>query len=67
KDFARAELKFRPEQVQIFTPSPSTIATLMYHTEADWPSGRPIFVEKTAAGKERQKQVILSGDQKRKR
>ncbi len=67
KAFAREELKFTPEQVQIFTPSPSTIATLMYHTEADWPSGRPIFVEKTAAGKEKQKQVILSGDQKRKR
>ncbi len=65
KEFARKELKFAPEQIQIFTPSPSTIATLMYHTEADWPSGRPIFVEKTAAGKEKQKQAVVPGKRSR--
>jgi uncharacterized radical SAM protein YgiQ len=64
KAFAREALKFTPEQIQIFTPSPSTIAALMYHTEAEWPDDRPIFVEKTAAGKEKQKQAILNKNQK---
>lgn len=62
KTFARKELKFTPEQVQIFTPSPSTIATLMYYTETDWPDSRPIFVEKTNAGKEKQKRAVVSGN-----
>lgn len=66
KEFVRTELKFTPEQVQIFTPSPSTPATLMYYTETAWPEDRPIYVEKTNAGKEKQKQAVLSGDQKRK-
>ncbi len=61
KAFARRELHFIPEQVQIFTPSPATIATLMYYTETSWPDGRPIFVEKTAAGRQKQKQAVVGG------
>ena len=33
KIFASEELKISPEQVQIFTPTPSTYSTLMYYTE----------------------------------
>ena len=66
KDFARSELHFTPEQVQIFTPSPATIATLMYYTETSWPDGRSIFVEKTAAGREKQKQAVVAAGRRRK-
>ncbi len=44
--FSHDVLKFRPRQVQIFTPSPSTPATLMYFTEKSYDSGKPLFVEK---------------------
>jgi len=66
KDFARSELHFTPEQVQIFTPSPATIATLMYYTETSWPDGRSIFVEKTAVGREKQKQAVVGAGRRRK-
>jgi len=65
KDFARAELKFRPEQVQIFTPAPATIATMMYYTQSAYPEERPVFVEKTTAGKERQKQAVMPGQRQK--
>ncbi|MDY6832793.1 MAG: YgiQ family radical SAM protein [Thermodesulfobacteriota bacterium] len=50
-------LAFTPEQVQIFTPAPSTWATAMYHTEKDQ-NGNPVFVEKDPAKKEAQKRVL---------
>ncbi|MCX8069074.1 MAG: YgiQ family radical SAM protein [Thermodesulfovibrionales bacterium] len=53
------ELKLMPEQVQIFTPLPSTYSSLMYYTEIDPFSGRKIFVEKNTKNKERQKAVII--------
>ncbi len=61
KDFVRRELKFRPEQVQIFTPSPSTVATLMYYTQRSFPDNRPIYVETAPEKKEKQKKVIIDG------
>ena len=48
-----------PEQVQIFTPSPSTYATLMYYTETDPFSGQKIFVEKDAGNKRKQKTILM--------
>lgn len=63
--FVESQLGIRPEQVQIFTPTPSTWSTLMYWTGRDPASGEPIFVEKTVVGKERQKQC-LTGPQGRK-
>ena len=58
--FASRELAIRPEQVQLFTPTPSTISTLMYHTKRDPFSGRTLFVEQTAAGRERQKKILVA-------
>ena len=52
--YATTTLKLAPEQVQIFTPTPSTWSTTMYWTELDM-EGRPLFVEKDLAAKERQK------------
>jgi len=58
--FASRELAIHPEEVQLFTPAPSTISTLMYHTERDPFSGKGLFVEKTAAGRERQKKILVA-------
>ena len=58
--FAVRELSLRPEQVQIFTPTPSTYASLMYYTEMDPFTYEPIFVEKSFKGRRRQK-CILTG------
>ena len=58
RTFAIRRLRLLPEQVQIFTPSPSTYATLMYCTEIDPFSGRKIFVEKNAANKQKQKAIL---------
>lgn len=57
--FFQCELRMHPEQVQIFTPTPSTYSTLMYYTERDPFTGAPLFVEKGLKGKERQKQAIV--------
>jgi uncharacterized radical SAM protein YgiQ len=59
KDFAVKKLKLRPEQVQVFTPTPSTYSTLMYWTGKDPFTGKPCFVEKTIKGKEQQKRMLL--------
>jgi uncharacterized radical SAM protein YgiQ len=58
--FANRELAIQPEQVQLFTPTPSTISTLMYHTQRDPFSGKRLFVEQTAAGRERQKKILIA-------
>lgn len=58
REFIKKELKIRPQQVQIFTPLPSTYSSLMYYTERDPFSGKSIFVEKKMKNKERQKEVI---------
>jgi len=51
-------LHARPEQVQIFTPTPSTWASVMYYTEEDPFTGEALFVEKNAGGKARQKAIV---------
>ncbi|MFH2201601.1 MAG: YgiQ family radical SAM protein [Elusimicrobiota bacterium] len=56
--FTREKLRLRPEQVQIFTPTPSTYSTLMYYTGRDPFTGAEVFVERGAAGKERQKDAV---------
>ena len=58
KGFASQKLHIHPEQVQIFTPTPSTYASLMYYTEMDPFTRQPIFVEKDARRKERQKNIV---------
>ncbi len=58
RSFALKDLQFLPEQVQVFTPAPSTWSTLMYWTERDPFNGKPCFVEKTYRGRERQKEIL---------
>jgi uncharacterized radical SAM protein YgiQ len=57
KDFLKGGLKIMPEQVQIFTPTPSTKSALMYYCGTDL-SGNYIPCERTASGKQRQKDAI---------
>ena len=59
KKFTSTHLKTNPEQVQIFTPTPSTWSTLMYATGKDPFSGKPVFVEKDPKKKEQQKKVLI--------
>ena len=61
KRFASEKLHIAPEQVQIFTPTPSTYASLMYYTERDPWTGEILFVEKTTNGRERQKRAVVGG------
>ena len=58
RSFAVKNLGILPEQVQVFTPTPSTYSTLMYWTGKDPFTGKACFVEKTIRGKERQKEII---------
>lgn len=59
--YAGRKLRLIPEQVQIFTPTPSTFSTLMYHTGIDPFTDQPLFVEKTLRNRMSQKAVITGG------
>jgi radical SAM superfamily enzyme YgiQ (UPF0313 family) len=58
KRFVSTSLKINPEQVQIFTPTPSTYSSLMYYTEIDPFSKASIFVEKDESKRTRQKTIL---------
>ncbi len=58
RDFARKDLKLNPEQVQIFTPTPSSWSTVMYWTGINPFTAAPIFVEKDDRKKEIQKNIL---------
>ncbi len=66
KSFVSQKLKMNPEQVQIFTPTPSTYSTLMYYTELDPFTHQQLYVEKEPGGKNRQKQIAVSKGRLRK-
>ena len=59
RNFCRKELHLIPRQVQLFTPTPCTWSTLMYWTETDPFGKKPCFVEKSEAGRERQKAALV--------
>ncbi|MFC1896071.1 YgiQ family radical SAM protein [Thermodesulfobacteriota bacterium] len=59
RQFVGEKLRLHPEQVQIFTPTPSTYSTLMYWTETHPFTNEPLFVEKTVRGKQRQKNTLI--------
>jgi radical SAM superfamily enzyme YgiQ (UPF0313 family) len=52
------KLHIKPEQVQVFTPTPSTWSSVMYYTETDPFTGQKLFVEKDPKQKERQKSYL---------
>jgi len=58
RDFCRQALRTTPEQVQIFTPTPSTYSTLMYCTGCNPFDNAEIFVERDKARREAQKRQL---------
>lgn len=67
KQFASHELHISPEQVQIFTPLPSTYSALMYYTGLDPFTLKPLFVENETGRKEVQKRIVVSDSTKTKK
>lgn len=59
KHFTSRKLNVTPEQVQIFTPTPSTYASVMYYTEMNPFTKEPIFVEKSIGKKNKQKEILV--------
>jgi uncharacterized radical SAM protein YgiQ len=66
RGFVHAKLRLSPEQVQIFTPSPSTWSSFMYYAGEDPFTGKKIFVERNNRKKERQKRALISGAKQKK-
>jgi uncharacterized radical SAM protein YgiQ len=56
--FTADELSIQPEQVQIFTPTPGTWASVMYHTGKNPFNGEDLYVEKGLRGKRAQKEIL---------
>lgn len=59
KLYIKNKLGYNPQQIQIFTPTPSTVSTAMYYTELHPYTGKKIFVEKDGKNRELQKTVLL--------
>ncbi|MCQ2056315.1 MAG: YgiQ family radical SAM protein [archaeon] len=58
--FCRNYLKISPEQIQIFTPTPSTISTTMYYTHRNLENTNNVKVEYLKQARQKQKDVILN-------
>jgi len=65
KQFALRELKLLPRQVQIFTPTPSTLSTLMFWSGKNPLTGKSCFVERSFQGREAQKKVLLVSERQK--
>jgi len=59
KKFCITELRINPEQVQIFTPTPSTLATMMYYTNKDLEDNK-LFIPNAQAEKNDQKNILVN-------
>ncbi|MCL2890380.1 MAG: YgiQ family radical SAM protein [Methanomassiliicoccaceae archaeon] len=62
--FIVSELKTNPEQIQIFTPTPSTFSTLMYCTRRDIENKGDLKVERSMQMKQKQKDIALGVKQR---
>lgn len=60
KHFTSRELSISPEQVQIYTPTPSTYSSVMYYTGLNPFTRQPIFVERNLQKKQRQKDILIA-------
>ena len=59
RDFALRHLGVLPRQVQVFTPTPSTLSTAMYCARLDPGTGEPLHVARGTRERERQKEIIV--------
>ena len=55
--YCRNTLHIHPEQVQVFTPTPSSYSTAMYRTSKDI-RGRDVRVEKSIQKRQKQKEIV---------
>ena len=60
RDFIKNELDFSPEQIQIFTPTPSTYSTLQYYTGKHYLNKQDIYIEKKNSKKSAEKSELLA-------
>lgn len=60
KKYIKKELHINPEQVQVFTPTPSTYSTLMYYTGIDPVNNNKLFVERDPNKADKQKRIIIN-------
>jgi uncharacterized radical SAM protein YgiQ len=60
RSFVQRRLGINPEQVQIFTPLPSTYSSVMYYTDKDPFSGEKLFVEKEPNRRQEQKRILTA-------
>ncbi len=59
KEFIQSKLGYKPQQVQIFTPSPGTLSTAMYYSEIDPLTNEEVFVEKSLKKRNWMKENIV--------
>ena len=57
--FVHKELRTNPEQVQIFTPTPSTVSTMMYFTRRNYDNTKDLKSEHSMQMKQKQKDTLL--------
>jgi uncharacterized radical SAM protein YgiQ len=57
--FVHKELRTNPEQVQIFTPTPSTVSTMMYYTRRNYENTMDLKSEHSMQMKQKQKDTLL--------
>ena len=60
KRFVSNELRLTPQQVQIFTPLPSTWAAVMYYTETNPFTNEKLIVAKDPVQKKKQKDILTN-------
>jgi len=60
-------IRYNPQQVQDFYPTPSTLATTMYYTGLDPFSLKPVFTEKDEEGKAMQRALLQFNNPKNRR
>lgn len=65
KKFIDTHIKSCVEQIQIFTPTPSTYSALMYYTEMNPFTKEKIFVEKSLKEKSKQKDMLQKASRKK--
>ena len=59
KRFIQKKLGYKPQQVQIFTPSPGTLSTAMYYSGIDPLTNEEVFVEKSLKKRNWMKENIV--------
>lgn len=58
------DIKYTPEQVQDFYPTPGTLSTCMYHTELNPLDMKPVYVPKSMKEKKMQRALLQYKDPK---